>query len=224
MGFYCNPLLNIIICANPSISCVFCAFIKVFRASYILSPNVSFFGLFCFQKTTEIQNFEMPFCDFWPMPSEFPNYGNLQTLNNPNNLVFLCRAAQLPPTAPRSSISSSEQSELESTAMNRLIPEPLCLPSTRPLASSAPQSPKDNAVELPAGYKGLRKCSFNADLGKDSLSRNGSMAHLLEQQHLLRKEFNATPESNLYSNPSSLSPSIEQVNSNYITVTSLLKF
>lgn len=39
------------------------------------------------------------------------------------------------------------------------------------------------------------------------------MAHLLEQQHLLRREFTATPDSmaHSHSNNSSLSPSIEQV-------------
>lgn len=111
--------------------------------------------------------------------------------------------------------------------MSRLVPAPLSmasasgagaeqcnsspgLPRTTVTASSAPQSPREQN-ELPAGYRGLRKCSFNADLGRDSLSRNGSMAHLLEQQHLLRREFNATPDSVAYSVGSSLSPSIEQV-------------
>jgi hypothetical protein len=54
---------------------------------------------------------------------------------------------------------------------------------------------------------------FSTDICRDNLSRNGSMAHLLEQQHLLRREFTATPDSmaHSHSNNSSLSPSIEQV-------------
>jgi hypothetical protein len=44
---------------------------------------------------------------------------------------------------------------------------------------------------------------------------SGSMAHLLENQHLFRREFTSTPDSliNAQSSTSSLSPSIEQLNS-----------
>ncbi|KAI6207670.1 hypothetical protein M3Y96_00033500 [Aphelenchoides besseyi] len=123
--------------------------------------------------------------------------------------------AQLPPAAPRSSTSST------TTTMNRLIPEPLSSAAANgnnPIsgASSAPQSPRGNLSrgsmsEISVGYSGGRK--FSTDIGRDSLSRNGSMAHLLEQQHLLRREFTATPDSMVaHSNASSLSPSMEQLN------------
>ncbi|CAD5206657.1 unnamed protein product [Bursaphelenchus okinawaensis] len=127
------------------------------------------------------------------------------------NATSQLKAAQLPPAAPRSSIASSDPRP-EMSTVNRLVPEPLTMPKPMNTVSSAPQTPRESNSDIPAGYKKVRKCSFNADVGRDSLSRNGSMAHLLEQQHLLRREFNATPDSVQYSTNSSLSPSIEQLN------------
>uniref|UniRef100_A0AC34RJC8 Uncharacterized protein n=1 Tax=Panagrolaimus sp. JU765 TaxID=591449 RepID=A0AC34RJC8_9BILA len=98
-----------------------------------------------------------------------------------------------------------------------LTPEPLQMPSKNyALAKSAPQSPR--TIEQPSESNGLtvndavlrtRKFSDVRDI-----ARNGSMAHVLEQQHILRQEFTQTPDSALaqsVSNHSSLSPSIEQV-------------
>ncbi|CAD5209667.1 unnamed protein product [Bursaphelenchus xylophilus] len=144
--------------------------------------------------------------------ADFLNAGYLFRSASARNATSQLKAAQLPPTAPRTSIASSDPRP-ELSTMNRLVPEPLTMPNkSLNTASSAPQTPRESNSDIPAGYRKVRKCSFNADVGRDSLSRNGSMAHLLEQQHLLRREFTATPDSIQYSTNSSLSPSIEQLN------------
>uniref|UniRef100_A0A915E4X4 C2 domain-containing protein n=1 Tax=Ditylenchus dipsaci TaxID=166011 RepID=A0A915E4X4_9BILA len=120
---------------------------------------------------------------------------------------------------PTSSNSSAAMSKRQST-----VPEPriqLPPPSILQTPSSAPQTPRNSAgdANLSAngvGYVPQRKFSDAFDTNSAN-SRNGSMAYLLEQQHILRREFTSTPDSavnSARSNSSSLSPSIEQLNCN----------
>ncbi|KAI6241172.1 hypothetical protein M3Y99_00340000 [Aphelenchoides fujianensis] len=134
-----------------------------------------------------------------------PTVPNLNLQRSASARTTNSRAAQLPPAAPRSSTAST------ATPMNRLIPEPLS-PAVVNGSGGIGNAASASADEMGAGYSGGRK--FSTDIGRDSLSRNGSMAHLLEQQHLLRREFTATPDSMVaaHSNASSLSPSMEQLN------------
>ena len=97
-------------------------------------------------------------------------------------------------------------------------PEPLSMPTGNHIPRSAPQSPRSmdsqngdmNGLTV-NGTSPLRQRKFS---DVRDLARNGSMAHVLEQQHLLRQEFNQPPEGTIVqsaSDHSSLSPSMEQV-------------
>ncbi|KAE9555332.1 hypothetical protein FO519_001491 [Halicephalobus sp. NKZ332] len=102
---------------------------------------------------------------------------------------------------------------------NSRIPDPLPMPTNNILPRSAPQSPRASDVQngdlnglTVNGSSPLRQRKFS---DVRDLARNGSMGHVLEQQHLLRQEFTQPPESVLVhssSNHSSLSPSMEQIN------------
>ncbi|KAI6182631.1 Synaptotagmin-11 [Aphelenchoides bicaudatus] len=132
--------------------------------------------------------------------------------------------AALPPPSPRSSIAapvpiSSATVELttsnSASAMSRLAPDTsLATTASNGHAQSgsiSPRATRNSMTEGSPSFVFARK--FSTDVGRDSLSRNGSgsMAHLLEQQHLLRREFTATPDSMIHSNNSSLNHSFEQL-------------
>uniref|UniRef100_A0AC35FRT5 Uncharacterized protein n=1 Tax=Panagrolaimus sp. PS1159 TaxID=55785 RepID=A0AC35FRT5_9BILA len=98
----------------------------------------------------------------------------------------------------------------------RLVPEPIQMPTTNGIVKSAPQSPRS-----PNSYYSNNSSSQNGPSPQRQrkfsdvrdLARNGSMAAVLEQQHILRQEFNATPDSALVqsvSDHSSIFPSTEQ--------------
>ncbi|KAH7728424.1 Protein SUE-1 [Aphelenchoides avenae] len=125
--------------------------------------------------------------------------------------------SQLGPPLHLQRSASYEESGLEqdSQEQNNTLPKP----TIASYAASAPQSPRElNASENAITGSPLSARRKFSEV-RDPLSRNGSMvtgsmAHLLENQHLFRREFTATPDSlaHTQSNTSSLSPSIEQLN------------
>jgi hypothetical protein len=116
---------------------------------------------------------------------------------------------KLPPLPSESSVSISSQ--------NRLIPEPISVPSITngiipKSAPQSPRSPKNDPTQQGPSPQRARKFSDVRDL---AMARNGSMAAVLEQQHILREEFISTPDSAMVasaSDHSSIYPSSEQLN------------
>jgi hypothetical protein len=132
--------------------------------------------------------------------------------------------------AQQKNASMSLAAKRQSTATVQLPP-----PAILQTPSSAPQSPRCSVQNGASGkllngggsvYVPHRKFSDACETSAaaaSAISRNGSMAFLLEQQHILRREFNtpdsavaaysnATASTTTRSNSSSLSPSIEQLN------------
>jgi hypothetical protein len=120
---------------------------------------------------------------------------------------------KLPPL-PSEAAAAATSTSL-SSSQNRLIPEPINTSTTNAngniIPKSAPQSPRSpNNISQGPSPQRARKFSDVRDL-----ARNGSMAAVLEQQHILREEFISTPDSAMAqstSDHSSIYPSSEQLN------------
>ena len=93
----------------------------------------------------------------------------------------------------------------------RLVPDPIIVPNTNGMPRSAPQSPRSPKNDPSQGPSPQRQRKFS---DVRDLDRNGSMASVLERQHILQKEFNSIQDSALVqsaSDHSSIFPSTEQV-------------